>query len=74
MKPVKRRLGEPIPVRLILTPQGTLEMVDGSDVSAYLKRVRRMWKVQGRVEVSITERDAAQRLEMEALLHRYHSA
>jgi hypothetical protein len=49
-------------------------MVDGSDVSAYLKRVRRMWKVQGRVEVSITGRDAVQRLEMEALLHRYHSA
>lgn len=74
MKPVKRKLGDPIPVRLILTPQGTLEMVDGSDVSAYLKRVRRMWKVRGRVEIVVARREHIEAVELDALLHRYRCA
>jgi len=69
-----RKLGDPIPPRLILTPQGTLKMVDGSDPTDYLKAVRRMWKVRGNVEICVTRRKAIELLENEALLYRSHGA
>lgn len=70
MKPTpNRKLGDPIPPRLILTPQGTLKMVDGSDPADYLKAVRKMWKVRGNVEICVTQRKAIEGLELQAFLH-----
>lgn len=74
MNPTNRKLGEPIPVRLILTPQGTLKMHDGSDVSEYLKLVRRSWKVRGNLPVCITPRDSTEELEFQALMYRNRGA
>lgn len=70
MKHTPRKLGEPIPPRLILKANGTLVMADGSDPAAYLKSVRRFWKVRGNQEVCITPRKFTERLEGEALLAR----
>jgi hypothetical protein len=62
-----RKLGDPIPPRLILTPQG-------SDPTDYPKAVRRMWKARGNVEICVTRRKAIELLETEALLYRNHGA
>ncbi len=70
MKFTPRKLGEAIPARLILKPNGTLAMVDGSSPAEYLKSVRRAWKMRGNIEVVIGHREAIQRLEGEALMMR----
>jgi hypothetical protein len=75
MKPTpNRKLGDPIPPRLILTPQGTLKMVDGSDPADYLKAVRRMWKVRGNVEICVIRRVAMEDMERDAFLYRNRGA
>lgn len=71
MKAVRRKLGEPIPDRLILLPNGTLAMADGSDPAAYLRSVRRsLWKCRGPVAVVIQPKKHAETLEGEAWLLR----
>ena len=74
MNPPMRKLGEPIPPRLILGPQGVLSMADGSDPAAYLRKVRRKWIKDGRlgkgqpIAISICDVANMERLEGSALL------
>jgi uncharacterized protein (DUF362 family) len=74
MKPAQRKLGEPIPTRLVLNQKGELFMVDGSSVPEYLKACRRMWGAKGHLQVVISPRLSIENLEQEALLRRSHSA
>jgi hypothetical protein len=74
MKPPNRKLGDPFKPRLILMPNGTLAMADGSDLQAYLKAVRRKWKVKGKVPVAITTLPDLLRLENDAFLARNQGA
>jgi len=69
-----RKLGEPIPIRLILDRKGELSMADGSPVADYLKTCRKAWKAKGQLEVCITPRLAVEALETDAFLHRNHFA
>ena len=76
MKPPNRKLGEPIPARLILGPYGTLRMADGSDPAKYLRAVRRKWIKRGlmqtgdSVPIAIIDLKSMERIEGEALLAR----
>ena len=75
MKPVpNRKLGDPIPPRLILTPQGTLKMVDGSDPADYLKAVFRSWGADGDIQVCICPREQTEHMEQQAFLFHAFSA
>jgi hypothetical protein len=74
MKPPNRKLGDPFEPRLVLMPDGTLAMADGSNVQAYLKAVRRKWKVKGKLPVSIAKIQDLLRLENDAFLGRIHGA
>ena len=74
MNPPNRKLGEPIPPRLVLGPQGVLRMADGSDPRDYLVKVRRKWVKEGRmakgepIAISICDVANMERLEGSALL------
>ena len=76
MKPPNRKLGEPIPPRLILGPYGTLRMADGSNPSSYLQKVRRKWIKDGRMKkgesiaITICDLPSMERIEGDALLLR----
>ena len=76
MKPPKRKLGEPIPPRLILGPYGCLRMADGSDPALYLRAVRRKWIKEGRMQtgdsipIAIIDLASMERIEGDALLLR----
>ena len=70
MKPPTRKLGEPFDPRIVLMPNGTLTMADGSDLQAYLKAVRRKWKVKGKVPVTINTMANQLKVESDALLAR----
>jgi hypothetical protein len=70
----KRKLGDPMPVGLVLNSLGVLQMADGSNVETYLKSVMQMWGKSGQLLVSILPRDQAMELETEVLLHRSHGA
>ena len=70
----KRKLGEPVPVSLLLNDQGVLSMADGSDLQAYLKSVMAVWGQSGQLLVSILPRDEAMELETEVNLYRSHGA
>lgn len=70
MKPPNRKLGEPFAPRLILKPNGTLAMADGSSVQDYLRRVRRKWRVRGDVQVTINILASQLIVEKDALLAR----
>jgi len=76
MNPPIRKLGDPIPPRLILGPQGVLSMADGSDPAAYLRKVRRKWIKEGRmakgepIAISICDVASMERLEQDAWLSR----
>lgn len=74
MNPHNRKLGQPIPIRLILNRKGELSMADGSPVADYLKACRKAWKAQGDLEVCMTPRLSMEALETEAFLYRNHSA
>lgn len=74
MKPIPRKLGDPIPERLLLKPDGTLAMADGSDPAVYLKAVRRMWKSRGTVPICINNIPNQESVEFRALLQLGHSA
>lgn len=74
MKPPNRKLGEPFEPRIILMRNGNLVMADGSDLQAYLKAVRRKWKVKGKVPVAIITLPNLLRLENDAFLARNHGA
>ena len=80
MKPPNRKLGEPIPPRLILGPYGVLRMADGSDPALYLRAVRRKWIKEGRMQtgepiaISIIDLPSMERIEGKALLARNWSA
>ena len=80
MKPVPRKLGDPIPVRLLLNSDGTLSMADGSDPAAYLKAVRRFWIKRGLAEartpvaVCISTNVAMEQIERDATLYRSYGA
>jgi len=76
MNPPNRKLGEPIPPRLVLGPQGVLSMADGSDPRDYLQKVRSKWIKEGRmakgepIAISICDVANMERLEGSALLAR----
>lgn len=74
MKPPDRKLGEPFEPRIILMPDGTLAMADGTSVQAYLRKVRRKWRVKGEVPVAIITLPNLLRLENDAFLARNYSA
>lgn len=74
MKPPDRKLGQPFEPRLVLMPDGTLAMADGSSVQAYLKAVRRRWKAKGKVPVAILTIQDLLRLENDAFLARNQGA
>lgn len=54
----------------MLMPNGTLAMVDGSDLQAYLKAVRRKWRVSGKTPIAIVTIPSLLRLENDAILAR----
>ena len=76
MNPPIRKLGEPIPPRLILGPEGVLSMADGSDPRDYLQKVTSKWIKQGLmaegepIAISICDVANMERLEGSALLAR----
>jgi len=70
-KPGTRKLGEPIPPALILRPNGTLAMIDGSDPAEYLKAWRRAKKIKGNFEVCVAGRKTMESLEADALTIRW---
>ena len=70
----KRKLGDPMPVSLVLNSLGILQMADGSNVETYLKSVMQVWGKSGQLLVSILPRDQAMELETEVLLYRGHGA
>jgi len=76
MKPPDRKLGEPIPPRLVLGPYGTLRMADGSDPAIYLRAVRRKWIKEGRmrtgdaIPIAVCDLPSMERIENDALLAR----
>lgn len=74
MKPPDRKLGEPFEPRIVLMRNGNLAMADGSDLQAYLKAVRRKWKVKGEVPVAIITIQDLLRLENDAFLARNYGA
>ena len=74
MKPPNRKLGDPFEPRIVLMRNGNLVMADGSDLQAYLKAVRRKWKVKGKVPVAITPIQDLLRLENDAFLARNQGA
>ena len=80
MDTTPRKLGDPIPVRLLLGPDGMLSMADGSDPRDYLKSVRKIWIKRGfatagaAVPVCISTLPIMESIETQAVMHRHHSA
>lgn len=70
----KRKLGEPVPVSLLLNDQGVLSMADGSDLQVYLQSVMGMWGKSGVLLVTMLPRDIAVELETEVLISRSRGA
>jgi hypothetical protein len=76
MNPPIRKLGDPIPPRLVLGPQGVLSMADDSDPRDYLQKVRSKWIKQGLmaegepIAISICDVASMERLEKDAWLAR----
>lgn len=80
MKPFLRKLGEPIPVALLVQPDGTLVLADGGDVKTYLAEARALNESVGHVdpgeplEVTLSPRRLLERIERDAWMHMNHSA
>lgn len=74
MKWTPRKLGDPISPALLLKPNGTLAMADGSDPADYLKSYRRAQGFKGDVPISVCPITAMERIEFEVIIHRNHSA
>lgn len=70
----KRKLGEPVPVSLVLNDQGVLSMADGSSLEGYLQSVMAVWGESGQLLVSILPRDIAVEMETEVLISRSRGA
>ena len=70
----KRKLGEPVPVSLLLNSLGVLQMADGSDLQVYLKSAMAAWGATGQLLVSILPRDIAMELEIEVMISRSRGA
>ncbi len=66
----KRKLGEPVPITLVLNNKGILYMANGSDLQAYLKSVMEVWGKSDDLLVSIMPRNTLMDLETDALLFR----
>ena len=66
----RRKLATPAHRRLMLTPDGTLAMKDGSDPTSYLKKWRRNQGMKGPVFVSVITVEQLEHLESDALLAR----
>lgn len=80
MKPSIRRIGDPIPVSLLIQPDGTLVLADGSDVKTYLAEVHLVNTSLGHattgeaLAVVLSPRKLQERIEQDAWLHQHHSS
>lgn len=76
MKPSIRKIGEPIPVALLIQPDGALVLADGSDVKTYLAGVYQNAEKLGDVfdgdplEISIADRKVLAEFELAYVLCR----
>jgi hypothetical protein len=80
MRPFPRKVGDPIPVALLIQPDGTLVLADGGDVKTYLAEAHAVNVGLGHAtagepyEAVIVPRKFQERLEQAAWMHFNHSA